>query len=102
MHVLVVGGGVGGLSSAIAFRHYGFEVTVLEASAEFRSLGGILSFTPNGTRLLDRSKLVQEIHEVACKANPVSMRHWEDGHVLAEEKLDMAEIIGYCVLVGAR
>ncbi|KAJ9612099.1 hypothetical protein H2200_003694 [Cladophialophora chaetospira] len=104
MHVLVVGGGIGDLSAAIAFRHHGFEVTVLEASSEFRSLGGVLGFTPNGTRLLDRwcLNLVQEMHEVACQADVFSMRHWEDGRVLAEEKLDLADIYGYRVLVGAR
>ena len=104
MHVLVFGGGIGGLSAAIAFRHHGFEVTVLEASSEFRSLGGVLGFTPNGTRLLDRwcPKLVQDMHEVAYQASAFSMRHWEDGRLLAEEKLDVADVFGYRILVGSR
>ena len=39
LHVIVVGGGLGGLAGAMAFRRRGFEVTVLEAAAEFQSLG---------------------------------------------------------------
>ena len=104
LHIIIVGGGLGGLAGAMACRHRGFQVTVLEAAPEFRSLGGMLGIMPNGTRLLDRwsSELVKQMKKVATTAEVVSMRHWKDGHVLADDKLDMTETTGYRIMPGAR
>ena len=47
---IVVGAGVGGLAAAIALRHAGWAVTVLERSPRLRESGAGWSFSPNAVR----------------------------------------------------
>ena len=51
--VAVIGGGIGGLTSAIAFARSGAQVTLHEKAAELREYGAGLQITPNGRRALD-------------------------------------------------
>src|SRR5829696_1682242 len=48
--VVVAGGGIGGLSAAIALRRTGSEVVVLERAAEFPEVGSGLVLSPNGMK----------------------------------------------------
>ena len=50
--VIVVGGGIGGLSAAFALTRKGFQVRVLERAAEFTEVGAGLQLAPNCTRIL--------------------------------------------------
>ncbi|MFI0424462.1 FAD-dependent oxidoreductase [Spongiactinospora sp. 9N601] len=52
MDVLVVGGGIGGLSTAFALAHEGVRVRVLEQAREFGEVGAGLQLAPNCTRIL--------------------------------------------------
>ncbi|MBV8162023.1 MAG: FAD-dependent monooxygenase, partial [Acidimicrobiia bacterium] len=52
--VLVVGGGVGGLTLAIALRNRAIEVDLVEQADSWPALGAGLSIQPNGTRILRR------------------------------------------------
>lgn len=49
----VVGGGIGGLPTALALIEKGWQVTVFERAAEFTEAGAGLSVWPNGMRALD-------------------------------------------------
>jgi 2-polyprenyl-6-methoxyphenol hydroxylase-like FAD-dependent oxidoreductase len=50
---IVAGGGIGGLAVAVALAARGWQVRVLERSAEFGEVGAGLSLWPNGMRALD-------------------------------------------------
>ncbi|KAL2177663.1 uncharacterized protein P884DRAFT_269523 [Thermothelomyces heterothallicus CBS 202.75] len=50
LHLVIIGGGVAGLSAAIAATIAGHRCTVLEKAAEFREVGAGFQLTPNGTR----------------------------------------------------
>ncbi|MBI0536342.1 FAD-binding protein [Roseomonas sp. KE2513] len=49
----IVGGGVGGLTAAIALRQAGHEVVVFEQAARFGRVGADINLTPNAVRALD-------------------------------------------------
>ncbi|WP_200827504.1 FAD-dependent monooxygenase [Thermomonospora echinospora] len=53
MQALITGGGIGGLTTAIALHRSGWRVRVLEQAAEFTEVGAGLSIQPNALRTLD-------------------------------------------------
>lgn len=46
-NILIIGGGIGGLSAALALQNIGFKVTVFEQAHELRDIGGGVLITPN-------------------------------------------------------
>jgi 2-polyprenyl-6-methoxyphenol hydroxylase-like FAD-dependent oxidoreductase len=59
MKVLVVGGGIGGLSTTLAFRREGFEVDVVERDPEWGVYGVGIIQPGNALRALDRLGLAE-------------------------------------------
>ncbi|MQA09866.1 MAG: FAD-binding protein [Pseudonocardiaceae bacterium] len=59
--LLVVGGGIGGLSAALSVAHTGRPVRVLERATEFGEIGAGLQLAPNATRVLDRLGLLERV-----------------------------------------
>ncbi|CAF1582714.1 unnamed protein product [Rotaria magnacalcarata] len=60
--VLIVGGGIGGMATALAFAQAGIRVRLLEKNLEFAEVGAGMQLAPNCSRILDRLgilKLVQ-------------------------------------------
>jgi salicylate hydroxylase len=51
--VLIVGGGIGGLTCALAFAQKGARVCVFEQALEFTEVGAGIQITPNAVRVLD-------------------------------------------------
>ncbi len=61
MKILVIGGGIGGLTAALALTRGGHRVTVLEKAAQFAELGAGLQLAPNATRILDRLGVLDQV-----------------------------------------
>ena len=53
MKAVVVGGGIGGLSAALALRRAGWDTTVLERAPEFREVGAGITLMANALTALD-------------------------------------------------
>ena len=52
MRIAIVGGGIGGLATALAMTQAGFAVTVHERSAQLVDHGAGITLAPNATRVL--------------------------------------------------
>jgi len=52
LDVAVVGGGIGGLTAAVALMRKGIDVTVFEQAPQLLPVGASLALGPNATRLL--------------------------------------------------
>ena len=61
LDVIVVGGGIGGLSVADALASAGHQVRVLEQSPAFGEVGAGLQLGPNATRILREWGLLDEV-----------------------------------------
>lgn len=60
-HVIVVGGGIGGLTAAVAFCRIGWRVSVYEATSEFRPVGKSIWLPTNAMIALDRLGLAESV-----------------------------------------
>ncbi len=63
--VLVVGGGIGGLTTALSLHHAGFEVVVYESVKEIKPLGVGINILPHAVRVLTNLGLQQQLKAVA-------------------------------------
>ncbi|RBQ19363.1 hypothetical protein DP939_15685 [Spongiactinospora rosea] len=70
MKVIIVGGGIGRLATAVAFHQRGCQVEVLERAAEFTEVGAGLTIQPNGLRALDALGLGERLRAAAVLAVP--------------------------------
>ncbi|CAF3373318.1 unnamed protein product [Rotaria sp. Silwood2] len=59
--VLIVGGGIGGLATALSFAQAGIRVRLVEKNNNFREVGAGMQLAPNCSRLLDRLGVLQQV-----------------------------------------
>ena len=88
--VIVIGGGIGGLSAATALRRKGLSVRLYERSAEFGEVGAGLQIAPNCTRLLDDYGLLDEAKSLGVLPENMIMKDAVDGSELT--RLDLADL----------
>ena len=62
--VLVVGGGIGGMTAAIALKRNGVDVDLIDADPEWRVYGAGISVTGISLRAFDALGIFDEIKEV--------------------------------------
>ena len=65
LHILVAGGGIGGLAVAYALGRDGHDVTVIEQASEFGEIGAGIQLGPNVFRMFSYLDLTEAINEVA-------------------------------------
>lgn len=64
MKVIVVGGGIGGLTAAVALKQQGCDVTIYERVSELRPAGSGISVWSNGVKVLNSLGLGTELAKV--------------------------------------
>jgi len=77
--ILIVGGGLGGLTAALALARRGFAVRVLEGAPEFGAIGFGIQFGPNVFHALDRIGLSNAVREKGDEPPAVVMVDALDG-----------------------
>ncbi|MGD6748018.1 FAD-dependent monooxygenase [Streptomyces sp. BH106] len=80
--VTVVGGGLGGLTAALALRHKGLRVTVLEQAAELGEVGAGIQTAPNASRVLMRLGLRKQLEAIRTEPQDQVRRRWQDGSII--------------------
>ncbi|ANZ38563.1 salicylate hydroxylase [Lentzea guizhouensis] len=88
MTVLVVGGGIGGLATALGLATAGQRVTVLEAAAVFEEIGAGIQVGPNGFRMLDSLGVGPVVRSRAVHVDELRLRCGVSGRVVASLPLD--------------
>jgi 2-polyprenyl-6-methoxyphenol hydroxylase-like FAD-dependent oxidoreductase len=78
---VIIGGGIGGLATAIALRKVGIEARVFERAPELAHVGAGLSLWPNGLRALDALGLGEDVRSRSFRDLNSGLRRW-DGRVL--------------------
>ena len=87
MRVAVVGGGVAGLTAAIALRRNGIPCTVYERDTVVPAAGAGIQLAPNGTRLLHRLGLAGRLEAVSVRPRAIELRRWSTSEPLRRTRL---------------
>ena len=82
MKIAVVGGGIGGLATALAMTQAGFKVTVHERSAQLVDQGAGITLAPNATRVLYHLGLGPALEETAVTPPQTEYRHYRTSAVI--------------------
>jgi 2-polyprenyl-6-methoxyphenol hydroxylase-like FAD-dependent oxidoreductase len=72
--VIVVGGGIGGLSAAYALARVGCSVTVLEQAEVFAEVGAGIQLGPNSYKMFQRLGIVDEVNALSAFPDYLAMR----------------------------
>lgn len=82
MRILIVGGGIGGLTAALALRQAGFDAHVYEQASVLREVGAGVQTSPNAVKVLHRLGLAEPLRAVAVVPLSTDSRDWQTGEVL--------------------
>ena len=84
MEIVVIGGGVGGLTAALALGQGGHRVQVLERASRFAQSGPGLRLAPNATAVLGRLGLLDQVLELGVRPRLARLRDLGSGAELAQ------------------
>ncbi|MCC8952932.1 alpha/beta hydrolase fold domain-containing protein [Bradyrhizobium sp. Pear77] len=87
MRVLIVGGGIGGLTTAIALRHQGIDVLVLEQAGALSEIGAGIQIAANAAIVLRELGLEAAIRSVGVKPQSYDYRDLRTGKMLYQAPL---------------
>lgn len=82
LRVAVVGGGIGGLSAAIALQQAGLDVTVYEQAPALGEVGAGVGVAPNGLRMYEHLGLRRAVEAVAARYGDGSRYFRADGALI--------------------
>lgn len=75
----IVGGGIGGLTTALALLRRGFDVSVFEQAPQLQEVGAGLQISPNGVRVLCSLGMEKELLEASFEPQGKEIRLWNTG-----------------------
>lgn len=71
VRIAIIGGGIGGLTTALALQQFGFQSQVFEQAPELHDVGAAIALWPNALRVLERLGLANKILEKAGVMNEI-------------------------------
>ena len=77
--MIVIGGGIGGLTTALALLQRGLDVVVYEQAPVLREVGAGVQIGSNGTRVLFALGLEEALRAVQVVPPRRQLRHWRTG-----------------------
>ncbi len=92
--VLIVGGGVGGLSAALALQQAGIPVTVFEAAPQLPAVGAGIHLWVNGMAALDRFGLADTLERTGDPLEVQEFRNRRDKVIVSARVADAARAAG--------
>ncbi len=102
LKVIVIGAGMGGLSTGIAMRQAGYEVEIYDRVRELRPAGAGISLWSNGVKVLNRLGLGKEIASIGGEMNSMAY-YGKTGETLTEFSLkSLIDTVGQCPYPVAR
>src|SRR5688500_17810091 len=73
MKILIIGGGIGGLTTALACQHFKLDYEVFEAAPEIREVGAGIWVPPNAMQVMHRLGLSDTIAKAGKQLDSISV-----------------------------
>jgi salicylate hydroxylase len=83
----VIGGGIGGLTAALALLRAGVDVHLYEQAAQLSEVGAGVQVSPNASRVLHGLGLADSLAATGVKPLAWHQRRWDDGRTLLRAPL---------------
>ncbi|WP_329546191.1 FAD-dependent monooxygenase [Streptomyces sp. NBC_01356] len=80
--ILVIGGGIGGMATALALAQAGFTAHIVEQAPAFGEIGAGIQLAPNALRVLDGLGVLPALDEVAVRPRNLVFMHADTGRHL--------------------
>ncbi len=88
VQIAIIGGGIGGLTAALALRQAGFEPQIFEQAPALLDVGAAIAIWPNAMRVLERLQLGDR---VLGQAGVMEEIHWLDQHGFLINRVRIAQ-----------
>ncbi len=88
MKAIIAGGGIGGLTAALALDRIGWDVTVLERARAPREVGAGVQISPNGMRVLRWLGVAQDLEPFFFEPEAIEMRLGRSGRAIFSLPVD--------------
>lgn len=95
MEILIAGGGIGGLTAAIALQQHGFEAHVFEAAPELRAVGTGIWMPPNAMTVLERLGIAGEIMAAGLPLSGIEVLDIRAGLLQAIDPAGLARAVRF-------
>lgn len=82
--IVIVGGGIAGMTAAAAIAQAGFPVTLLESAPQFGEIGAGVTLSPNAMKGLDFIGACEEAAAAGVEPTRQRVQHWQDGRTLVQ------------------
>ncbi|MGW4068785.1 FAD-dependent monooxygenase [Nocardia grenadensis] len=79
MRVVIAGGGIGGMTAALALLDKGIEVELYEQATAITEVGAGIQISPNGNRVLDELGVYDHLKSLSCNPERKEFRLWNTG-----------------------
>ena len=83
LSIMVIGGGIGGLSSAIALQQLGVNVSVYEKTTDLKELGAGIVLAANAMKALEKLGVAEQVRRNGSPVKKAEIRTW-DGRLLVD------------------
>ncbi|KAF9179165.1 hypothetical protein BGZ51_007160 [Haplosporangium sp. Z 767] len=101
-HVLIVGGGIAGLATAILLERAGISYHVFERAKEVKVLGAAMSLTPNILPVFEQLGLLEDLKKVSMSFPSIDILNEDLKTVMSIDTSQAKEITGYDSTVFSR
>ncbi|MFN8494803.1 MAG: FAD-dependent monooxygenase [Caldilineaceae bacterium] len=92
--ILIIGGGIGGLATAIALRNVGYKVAVFERVAQLREVGAGLSLWANAVKALKQLGLADMLKAISIPEVQGSLRTWKGAVLTTTSTQELQQALG--------
>ncbi len=84
--IAIIGGGIGGLTAAVALRQRGMEVVVFEQASALGDIGAGIQLGPNAVKTFRALGMEAEIAAIGFESEYQTIRSWRSGRIISRQR----------------